>query len=142
MHIFLNIYKILITFPNHTPVNVTKENIKAIKTKMIGNSIAKKEISYLDGDFDDERLSDYTSNDEIKVYISSIDSYYYLAKKYNIWEKNLFQIFEIYDYIERISEIPKYPKNVQNYMKELLNILARMCQTSYNIDIKNLFTTT
>ncbi len=139
MHTFLNVYKILLAFPSHVKSNTSAEGIAAIKTKMTGRILANKELDYLKGDFDNDRLSDYTSTDNIKVYIASIDSYYFLYKKYGIEDKSLYMIFEVYDYIEKLTKNPKHPEHIKNYLNELLHTLGMICSKSFNIDINNLF---
>ena len=140
MHILLNVYKILLTFPNHVKNKGNQiDSVAAIKTKMNGRKLANKPVNYLSGDFDDDRLSDYTSANEVKVYIASIDSYFYLYKKFGVHDKTLYMIFEIYDYLELIIKNPKHPERIKNYINELLNTLGLICNKSFNIDIKNLF---
>jgi len=139
MHLLLNVYKILLVFPHHVKLHNTPDSISAIKTKMNGQKLINKEIDYLKGDYDDQRISDYTSSDDIMVYIAGIDSYYFLYKKYNIKDKSLYMIFDVYDYIETLIPNKTYPEPIIKYLNELLNTLNIICQKSFNIDIKKLF---
>jgi len=138
IHILLNIYKMLIAFPDHIKINNGKDVIKAIKTKIQGNKLANKEVKYIDGDYDDERLSDFTSSDKVKVFIASLDSYYFIYKKYNISDKNLYLLFEIYDYLETIYNKKNQKEQINKLLGECLNILKSICKQTYELDIDNM----
>lgn len=139
IHILLNIYKILLLFPKHVKTNKGKDVVSAITTKMKGKELNNETVDYLKGDYDTMRLSDFTSDDEVVVFISSIDSYYFLYKKYNIGDKNLYCLFEVYDYIETLLEKKGYSESINNLFNECLKILRTICKNTYDLSIENLF---
>jgi hypothetical protein len=87
INIIMNVYKYMMVFPRHAKVHNDKDRLKMLKTQVISLKLQNIEANYLKGQWDDSRLSDFTSNDDVIVYITSIDSYYYIYKKYNISEK-------------------------------------------------------
>jgi len=81
---------------------------------MIGNKLSDKKINFLEYDYDEERFNDMTSTEYLDIYISQINSYYFLKRKYNIKDKNFFLILDIIEVIEKIemqlkqlSDLPK-----------------------------------
>jgi hypothetical protein len=139
MHVLLNIFKIMLIYPKHVKTHNTKDAIKAIRTKMAGRELANQEVNYLKGDYDNSRLSDFTSTDSEMVYIASIDSYYFIYKKFNIKDKNLYIIFEVYDYLETLLNKKAHSDSLTTLFKELMTIMKNICKSNYNIDIDNLF---
>jgi hypothetical protein len=139
IHILLNIYKIILIFPHHIKIHNGQDVISAITTKMKGRLLANKETDYLKGDYDNDRLSDFTSANDNLVFISSIDSYYYIYKKHNITDRNLYCLFEIYDYMENLYEKKSQPESINNLLGELLKVTRTICKNSFDIDILNMF---
>lgn len=145
MNLLCNIYKIILNFPHHVPFNKTDIIVSSIKTKMTGNLIAKKTINYLESDFDEERFSDFTSTDDIRSFIASIDSFYYIYKKYNIINKELYILFELIDYVEEIikksetSNSSIYNPKLLELLKEMLKIFNNLIKVVFNIDSTKLF---
>ncbi len=138
INIFTTIFKLFIQFPTHSNIaQPTDENVHLLKTKINAGKIGNNVVNYLNSDWDDERLSDYTSSDNLMLYISSIDSYYYIYKKYNNKDKNLYLLFDIYDYIESVSKNSN--ELLTSIFVELMGVLKTSLMMKYNIDIDNIF---
>lgn len=136
INILINIYKYMMVFPNHLKVYNDKDRIKMITTQVISLKLQNIKADYLKGQQDDSRLSDFTSNNEIIVYISSIDSYYYIYKKYNISEKEFWLLLEIFEYL---NELKVKNDVLQKVVKEMSNIIKHNIKQFYNINIDSLF---
>lgn len=133
----LNIYKILLHFPNHVgDINITTDGINRLKTKINSLKLSNKKINYLDGDQDDERLSDFTNQDEVMVYIASIDSYYFIYKKYEINDRELFLLFEVYDYL---TELNQTDSQLDKFFIEVSNIIKYVISNNFTIDVDDMF---
>lgn len=136
VNILINIYKYIIVFPNHIKIYNDSNNLKMLQTKVNSLKLSKKEINYLKGDQDDKRLSDYTSNNEMLIYISSIDSYYYIYDRIKIYEKPFQLLIEIYNYLDELDN--KSYSNLIKVIKELSKILKYCISKYYNINIDTL----
>jgi hypothetical protein len=89
INILITIYRYILLFPNHAKIyNIDESNLKMLQAKANALKLKNVKPNYLKGDYDDERISDYTSDDNVMVYISSIDSYYHIYKSINIKEKS------------------------------------------------------
>jgi len=138
INVLTTIFKIFIQFPNHTNISVpTDENIQLLKTKVNASKVDGATINYINGDWDDERLTDYTSTDKLMIYLSSIDSYYYIYKKYNISDKDVYLLFDIYDYIEGVSKNSN--EILSSIFTELMSVLKSSLLMKHTIDIDKIF---
>ena len=108
-----------------------------LNTQIISFELQKKEADYLKGQWDRERLQDFTSADDTLVYISSIDSYYYIYKKNKIAEKDFWLLLELFDYLD---EMKINNETLQTLVKEMSQILSYNLATFYNVDVNNLIT--
>lgn len=138
INILINIYKYIMVFPNHTKIYNDKNNLKMLETKSNALKLSKRKVDYLQGDQDDQRISDYTSTDNVKVYISSIDSYYYIYKKFDsIDEKDFWLMLEVFNYLDNLND-SKY-KTLQTVIIELNKILKYNINQQYKVDIDSIF---
>ena len=135
INILINIYKYILVFPKHTKVYNDSDRVKMLNTQIIAMELQKLEADYLKGQWDRERLNDFTSTDDTLVYISSIDSFYHIYKKHHIIEKDFWLLLELYDYLD---EMVVTNDTLQTLIKEMANILNYNLSTYYNIDTKNI----
>ncbi len=139
INILVGIFKLLLLFPKHLKIYNSKETIAGIRTKMTGQALLNSPVNYLQGDYDESRLSDFTGSDPLRIYISSIDSYYFLAKKHDIQDGNLYLLFDVYDNMESIESNSKLSPEFNNILKELKTIIASIIQTNYELNVDALF---
>jgi len=88
INVLINVYKYIMVFPNHTKVHNDPDSIKMLTIQANALKLQNIQADYLKGQWDSDRLNDFTSSDDVVVYITSIDSFYYIFKKYNITEKD------------------------------------------------------
>ena len=111
-----------------------------LQTKINSLLLQKKEANYLKGDQTKDRLSDFTSSDNLLVYISSIDSYYYIYKKYNNMEKDFQLLIELFNYLDTL--IGDNYNKISKILTELKTIINHTIYKTYNINIDNIFSST
>lgn len=136
-NILINIYKYIMVFPNHTKIYNDKNNLKMLTTKVNSLKLSKRNPDFLKGDQNQERLNDYTSTEDIKIYIASIDSYYYIYKKFNIDDKNFQLMIEIYNYLDDLNNSKH--KTLETVIIELSKIIKYTIKQYYSVDIDNIF---
>ena len=142
LNILTNIYKIILLFPNHTKLSITNDMIDAIKVKVNNIMLNKtKNVNYLKGDYDTDRLAYLTHDDLLFKYIASIDSYYYIYDKLKIDDVQFQLLLELYDYIDNITNsvtsTDKH-KHMTNFFEAKTHNIKKTITKKYNINIDDI----